>query len=156
MESLLSIYIEVVAKILRGLHISVGISGISVGFQEEAQHSLDQRVAKLDAARANLVDGIQAIDQLMAEAQKNKTEIVEAAQQISRLNADKQSLYEELNAIKSLVTADVDAFRKVAGVPTATDIRRERLIGFVSGIVASLIASALVFGATKLFLIFWP
>lgn len=151
MESLLSIYIELVAKILRGLHVTVGISGMSVGFQEEAQQSLDQRVAKLDAARANLVDGIQAIDQLMAEAQKNKTEIAEAAQQISRLKADKQTLAEELNAIKSVVTADVDAFRKIAGVPTVNDIRRERLIGFVSGVVASLIASALIFGATKLF-----
>src|SRR5690606_16010631 len=54
MESVLSIYIEFVAKILRGLHVTVGMSGISVGFQEEAQQSLDQRVAKLDAARANL------------------------------------------------------------------------------------------------------
>ncbi|PIA70324.1 hypothetical protein CDR19_16610 [Ectopseudomonas toyotomiensis] len=151
MESLLSIYIEFVAKILRRLHVTVGISGISVGFQEEAQQSLDQRVAKLDAARANLVDGIQAIDQLMAEAQKNKTEIAEAAQQISRLKADKQTLAEELSAIKSVVTADVDAFRKIAGVPTVGDIRRERLIGFASGITASLIASALIYGTTKFF-----
>jgi len=151
MKSLLIIYIELVAKVLRGLHVSVGLSGISVGFQEEAQQNLDQRVAKLDAARANLVEGIQAIDQLMAEAQKNKAEIEEAAQQISRLQADKQTLAENINAIKSVVTADVDAFRKIAGVPTVSDIRRERFIGFVSGIVASLIATALIYGATKLF-----
>jgi hypothetical protein len=52
--------------------------------------------------------------------------------------------------MQSVLKADVDAFRQVAGVPTATSIRRERLIGFVSGVAASLVAAGIVWGGTAL------
>jgi uncharacterized phage infection (PIP) family protein YhgE len=149
-DSLLSVYIDTVAKILRRLRISVGVGGMSIAFEAEAQQTLDERIGKLDAARRNLADGIAAIDQLKVEAEKSKTEVAAAALQVEQLSQDKKSLSSKLTAMQSVLHADVDAFRQVAGVPTTASVRRERIIGFVSGIAASLVAAALVWAGSRL------
>lgn len=148
--SFLSTYIDLVAKILRRLRVDVGVGGVSIAYEDEAQQSLDERIEKLDAARRNLADGISAIDQLKLEAEKSKTEVAAAALQVEKLSRDKTSLSSRLSAMQSVLDADVDAFRQVAGVPTTAAIRRERIIGFVSGIAASLVAAALIWGGSKL------
>lgn len=149
-DSFLSIYIDIIAKLLRSLRFTVGVAGVSIAYEEEAQQTLDERIGKLDAARRNLADGIKAIDQLKLDAEKSKTEVAAAALQIEQLSQDKASLSSNLEAVRSVLNADVAAFRQVAGVPTFATIRRERIIGFVSGVAASLVAAGLIWGGTKL------
>lgn len=149
-DSLLSLYIEIIDKLLRRLRFTVGVASISIAYEEEAQQSLDERIAKLDAAKKNLADGIGAIEQLKLEAERSKTEVAAAAIQVERLTQDKASLSSKLEAMQTVLSADVDAFRQIAGVPDAASIRRERIIGFVSGVAASLVAAAVVWGGSKL------
>lgn len=149
-DSFLSLYIDVIAKLLRSLRFTVGIAGVSIAYEEEAQQTLDERIGKLDAAKRNLADGIKAIDQLKLDAEKSKTEVAAAALQIEQLSQDKASLSSNLEAVRSVLNADVAAFRQIAGVPTAATIRRERIIGFVSGVAASLVAAGLIWGSAKL------
>jgi chromosome segregation ATPase len=153
-DSFLSLYIEAIAKLLRSLRFTVDVAGISIAYEEEAQQSLDERIAKLDAAKKNLADGISAIEQLKLEAERSKTEVAAAALQVERLTQDKASLSSKLEAMQTVLSADVDAFRQVAGVPNAASIRRERIIGFISGVAASLVAAAVVWGGSKLLALF--
>lgn len=149
-DALLTSYINAVAQVLRKLRVSVKASGISISYEAEAQLSLDERIAKLDAARKNLADGISAIEQLKVEAEQSKVEVAAAALQVEQLSKDKASLTSKLEAMQTVLRADVDAFRQIAGVPDAAAVRRERIIGFVSGVAASLVAAAVIWGGTKL------
>jgi ABC-type transporter Mla subunit MlaD len=150
-DSILAAYIELVAKLLRRLRFNVGITGISISLNEQAEESIDQRIAQLDSARSNLAKGISAIDELKGEAEKNKAAAAEMAETISGLQADRDRLANELEAIRSVMDTDVKAFREVAGVPTSRDVKRERVVGFVSGVLASAVASGVVIGLSALF-----
>ncbi|MDT5063229.1 MAG: hypothetical protein QOH63_3688 [Acidobacteriota bacterium] len=153
-------FIEFIYKILKRLRIDVNPSG-GIEFRIEPEEkiykgSIDERIAKIDAAKANLLEGLKAIDELKAAAESNKKEAEIALKQIATLEENKAGLQKELEAIKSVVQSDVDAFRKIAGVPSQATIRRERIIGFISGVIASTISAGIVWGIVKLFQFFYP
>jgi hypothetical protein len=138
-------FIEFVRRMLKRLKIGFDGRGIYVSLkEEEPKGSIDERIAKIDLAKANLLEGLRAIDELKASAESNKKEAENAIAQINRLSRDKTNLEQELEAIKRVVNADVTAFQRVAGVLGPAEIRRERLLGFVSGVIASVTASGIV------------
>jgi chromosome segregation ATPase len=138
-------FIEFVRRILKRLKIGFDGRGIYVSLkEEETKGSIDERIAKIDLAKANLLEGLRAIDELKTSAETNKKEAENAIEQINRLSRDKTSLEQELEAIRTVVNSDVTAFQRVAGVLGPAEIRRERLLGFVSGIIASATASGIV------------
>jgi chromosome segregation ATPase len=112
--------------------------------EEKAYGSIDQRIANIDSAKANLIEGLKAIEELKEAAERNRKDAETAIKQIAKLEHDKTSLQQEIAAIKSVVNADVNAFRKVAGVLGPSEIRRERVLGFISGVIASVTASGIV------------
>jgi hypothetical protein len=91
-----------------------------------------------------LLEGLRAIEDLKQLAEANKKEAGDAIDQLDRLSRDKTHLEQELKAIRSVVNSDVTAFQRVAGVLGPAEIRRERLLGFVSGVIASITASGIV------------
>lgn len=149
-DSLLQWYVEQIARLLGRLEIRSGPLGLSLRLKEEAQRSADERIVLLDAARANLAQGIEAINELRIEAERNKKEIEVAALRLAQIEQDKQSLEHQRDEVKRLVTADITTFQQLAGVPSPTAIRRERLIGFASGVIASILASGIVWLIAKL------
>lgn len=150
-DSILSLYIEYIARLLRWLRIELGPGVLSIQLvEEEAERTLDERIARIDAARQNLVEGINAIDELKREAEKNKKDVTQALKQVAVLERDKASLNQEIQTMRAVLDSDVEAFRKVAGVPSETEIRKERYIGFISGVIASVIASGIVYGIIEL------
>ena len=144
-------YIELIARLLRASRIELGFPGVRITikepFKEQVRATIDERINKIDTARENLADVINAIDGLKKEAQQNKIEAAQALQPIAELEQDKESLSEELEAIRTVIRSDVVGFRKVAGITNKT---RERFIGFISGIIASMIASGIIIGLIKL------
>ncbi len=108
------------------------------------EESVDERIAKIDAARDYLIEGLKAVEELRSSADVSKRESELALRRLEQLIADKATMEEELTALRTVMNADVSAFRKVAGVPSQKDINRERLLGFVSGVVASLAAAGLI------------
>lgn len=148
-SSVLIDYTNFIAKILRVLSVVVGVGGVTVEFEKKAQQSLDERIAKLDAAQKNLADGIEAIEQLKHDAERTKRDVTFAAEQLQRLSEDKEEAAKQLESIRRAANSDIDAFRQLAGVPTEASIRRERVVGFVGGVIASLVASAIIWGAGK-------
>ena len=69
---------------------------------------------------------------------------------LSELKTDKTSLETELNNIRLVISSDVSAFKKLAGVPTLKEKRRERIIGFISGIIASVVAAGIIWGIAEI------
>ena len=114
-----------------------------VSLEEEKNSSATERLKKLDDARESLIEGLQAIDELKEEASRNKIEADNALQQILELQNSKASLEQELQHVQNLITADITTFRKVAGL-SESDIQKERILGFISGVLASILASSLI------------
>jgi hypothetical protein len=149
-ETVLSSYIDLVARIIRRLRVKIGSDGISIELQAEAKRDVDERLALIDSARSNLLEGVRAIDELRTVAEKRKREVQEALAEVATLQRDKTSLEQQREALRSVIHADVEAFRVVAGVPSTAAIRRERFIGFLSGVLASSVASGVVWGLAQL------
>src|SRR6476659_1279440 len=126
-------FIEFVRRILKRLKIGFDGRGIYVALKDEERPkgSIDERIAKIDIAKANLLEGLRAIEDLKQLAEANKKEAGDAIDQLDRLSRDKTHLEQELKAIRSVVNSDVTAFQRVAGVLGPAEIRRERLLGFV-------------------------
>jgi hypothetical protein len=133
------VYFDVISKAIQKL---VNKSGLPK--KDEKTSSIDERIAKIDDAKTSLLEGVRLIDELRETAQNNKKDAELALAQISKLESDKVSLQKDLDSIKKIAQSDIETFRKMAGVPSATDIRKERIIGFVGGVVSSLIASGLI------------
>ncbi len=140
--SLLDSYFEIFSKIVNRVSLVADKSGVSVNVEKKS--SIDERIAKIEEAKTSLLEGVRLIDELKLSAENNKKEAELALSQITKLESDKASLQQELEAIKKIAQSDIETFRKMVGVPSTTDIRRERVIGFVGGIVSSLIASGLI------------
>lgn len=119
-------------------------SGLSVSLERPDNRvgSVDERIAKLDVAREHLADALFAIDGLKHSAEDSKVELAELQRRFAVLEEQKVSAETKLAGIKEVTRTDIEAFRTLAGIP---NVRRERLIGFVSGLTASLIATALIF-----------
>lgn len=111
------------------------------GDEVERPKSIDQRIANLDVARDNLVAAVTAIDELKAEAEQNKTELSSALDRLRLLEAEKANAEQELASLRQIASADIAVFQKLAGIPSRRDIVRERLVGFLLGLLASLAAS---------------
>lgn len=146
-------YIELINRFYRTtFEIAATNKGISIRVigPGSAGLSIDERIAKLDAAREYFHEGIKAIDELRLSAEDNKKELEESLKKIKYLETQKVSAQEELAALKQIMSADVEAFRKLAGIASPAQIRRERFVGFIAGVFASLIASALWWGGGQI------
>lgn len=136
--------IELVAKALRGLRITFDAANVSLHIDYARPQTIDERIAKIEQTKVMLQDALQAIEELRQTATINKRDAELAMRQLSQLEHNKKNLEQELENIHGLIEADVDTFRKVAGIPSPAQVRRERLLGFVSGVIASAVASGIV------------
>ncbi len=105
---------------------------------------IDARLAQLDSARDNLVIALQAVDELKATAETNKRELSQALERIEQTQSEKAAAKKELDNIRQIAEADVEVFKRLAGVPSRGQIARERFIGFVIGVLASVAATGFV------------
>jgi hypothetical protein len=129
------------------------VEGVKRFFQEvgwistppkQTSQSIDDRIAKIDEARSNLVEVLNAIDELRSAAEQNQRDAEIALRQLEKLEQDKASLEKELESVRGIIDVDVTTFRQIAGIPSTDDIRRERVLGFITGVLASVVASGIV------------
>jgi chromosome segregation ATPase len=106
----------------------------------EQTPGIDERIAQIDVARDSLESALSAIGELKAAAERNKEELRTALGRIEEARAAEAAAEKELENVKQIAQADVEVFKKLAGVPSRAQIARERFIGFVIGVVASLAA----------------
>jgi hypothetical protein len=110
-------------------------------FPKIEDSSIDSRILKIDEARNSLASALSAIDELKTSAESNRAELHAIRRELEQAAAHKASAEHELEAVKKMAAADVEVFRRVVGIPSRRDIGKERLIGFVIGVLASLVAT---------------
>jgi hypothetical protein len=154
-NDIFSIYTEFIAKLLRRIHIKTDGVNFVISLGEEQEATIDERIQKIDKARENLVEGLAAIDELRKSAEENKKELQNAVSQLAQLEDDKQKLEAKLESMREIAHADVRTFRELAGIPSPAAIKRERFVGFLSGILASLAASGLIYVGVQV-IKHWP
>lgn len=143
----IAIAVEMVSRVFAVLPVGFMPFSISI---EPATRSVDKRVARLEDARHALMEGLQAIDELRSEADRNKKDLATALADLNAVKTDKATAERELSAVKEAVSVDVEVFRAIARIPNEAQIKRERLIGFTTGVLASIIASGIWWAGAKL------
>jgi hypothetical protein len=83
------------------------------------------------------------------EADRNKHDLALVVEELRAAKVDKEAAERELSAVKDAVNVDVEVFRSIARIPDEAQVRRERLIGFITGVLASIIASAIWWAGAK-------
>lgn len=139
--------VELVSKMFAAL--PPGLVPFSITM-EPTTRSVDHRVARLDEARNALMEGLQAIDELREEADRNKADLAKALAELSNVQVSKATAERELDAVKEAVNVDIEVFRSIARIPDEAQIKRERLVGFVTGVLASIVASVIWWAGSKL------
>jgi hypothetical protein len=117
-----------------------GIERPSIQFGA-APVDIDQRLAKIEVARAALVESLQAVDFLKSQAEENKQELARALETIAQLEIQKSTKQRELETLHRVAELDTGALKKLFAVPTEARIWRERIYGLASGVIGSLIAA---------------
>lgn len=144
---ILYLYFETINKIFGwSLKLKASSKGVSLSFENSLiyNETLDKRIEKIDAARFNLLEGLRAIDELKISAKENKSELEATLIKLKILENNRLIAKNELEQVKHIASTDIDTFKKMAGVQTIKDIKKERIIGFISGIFASFIATVAI------------
>jgi len=139
---------ELLLKLLKRIKVTYRIGGIQIEFKEEK--SIDERIAKIDEARTSMVEALSAIEQLHQEAESNKVGLKKALQTLAETEKNKNELEEEINNIRQVMQSDVTTFRKIAGIPSEEEVKKERVLGFFTGVLTSIVASVVIWGAVTL------
>lgn len=113
--------------------------------------TIDERIEKLDDAKEALSQGLEAIDELRSDASRHKSEVQNALEELSNLNAETEELGAKREAISKVLESEVSAFRDVVGIPSPKQRQRDKVLGFVSGVIASMVASALIYCGVLVF-----
>lgn len=131
-------YIRAIELLLDSIVRLLGINlELSANFPKK---SVDERIAKIDVARKSLNEVILALNDLASEAERAKNDLQLAQIDLKRTEEVRKSETEQLLSIRSLAQNDVIAFRKLFGI---RDPNWERLVGFIGGVVASLVAAGI-------------
>ena len=150
LEALVASAVTSFAKILSRLRVS--LRGPSLVIELDAtpeDETIDERIAKLEIARDALATSLTAIAELEDAAKRNKAEAEMALKELGRIHVEKQDVSNEVKAMRHLIRADIDAFRKAAGIPSERQRRKDKVAGFWTGVAASIVASLIVGGIVK-------
>jgi hypothetical protein len=132
---------------------SYGVRGDKFYFKlfpgRDKSPGIDERIAQIDIARESLKAGLAAVDDLKVTAQRNREDLKSALERLEQIHQDKTAAEKEVKNVKYIAQADIEVFKRLAGVPSRADIARERFIGFVVGVAASLVASLMFWYLTK-------
>lgn len=102
---------------------------------------MDQRLAKIEAARENLTDALTALEDLQTEAQANSRALTELTVRLDKAEERKSIVQKDIHTLRELAKLDAESVRKGLGIPTRGKVWLERGFAFVLGIVGSIIAS---------------
>lgn len=120
----------------------VGLRPI-IGIGPLSDDEVDARLVKLELAKQNMQEALEAIDGLQELATRNKTEIAQLNRMLQKAHLDKAAVSGEIETLKSLASLDSNAVKKALGLPSRMGVILGWLFSFVLGIATSFSASYL-------------
>lgn len=79
---------------------------------------VDKRLAKIEAARENLLEALTAIDEIKATAQEHKKELVNIQHSVVEIGKERDKLTADKDLLVQMTSAERDRLREILGVPT--------------------------------------
>lgn len=134
-------YRQAVAKLARRMANSMTFGLAADLLPEVFREPMDQRLAKIEAARENLTDALTALEDLQTEAQANSRALTELTVRLDKAEERKSIVQKDIHTLRELAKLDAESVRKGLGIPTRGKVWLERGFAFVLGIVGSIIAS---------------
>ena len=114
-----------------------------IKFFPSSRTTIDERLSKFDDIKTYLLEAAAAVEDLKTQAEENKAAKERLLADLSILQENQRQVQEETRAISEATKADVEAFRKLAGIPSENEIKKNRIWGFIGGVVASLVAAVI-------------
>lgn len=103
------------------------------------QTPLGETLQKVTVAQQHLTDAIESIDVIREQVMAERTQLDQLLAEVEKKKAQYNEATSDLRATQNLLTQDQKKLRTALGVNSS----REKLIGFLSGIIASTIATAI-------------
>src|SRR5690606_30804104 len=139
-----TLFLEALAQASRSLLRDIGLT-VKVGpfnffaVLGKSEETLDARLSKLDQARQNLVEALDAVAEMEAQANESKAELNRLSAAVRRAAGQKAALAEEVQTARALASLDVKSVQTALGMPTRFQRWVDRLLSFTMGIIASLL-----------------
>jgi hypothetical protein len=136
---------RLIVKILGEGEVRISLSplgGVSAAVRLPAlERSIDQRLEKINHARDNLREALAAVDELQDNAEESRKSLATVTAALAKAEQQEAALNAKLDSLRQLRNVDVDIARDVFGIPNAVDKWRERIWGFLFGILAGLLVT---------------
>ncbi|MEL7026831.1 MAG: hypothetical protein AAGO57_06345, partial [Pseudomonadota bacterium] len=105
--------------------------------------SIDDRIAKIDEAKTSLAIALNAVEEQQVGAQRSKDDYEKIRHQLHLVTQEHGIAEERLAQIEGLSQIETEAVRETLGLPGRREVLVERGVGFIFGVIASLIAAYL-------------
>ena len=134
------------SKLLGKYFKVIRIGPIELKLRPDAGESYERTFKKIEAAQNNLSQAVEAIDNLKIEYTNESKRLEKLLQDVKKKREEYQNTSQELNFLQRLTNGEREQLRRSLGI----NEKRSKVIGFVAGVLASLIASGLWLGVPKL------
>lgn len=118
---------------------SFGVAGSVIG--EVMRPPIDQRLAKIEEAKQNLAEALTAIEDLQAEAQTNSRALSQLTDKLDKAEERKTLIQRDIDTLRELSKLDAESMRTGLGIPNRLQVWFERILSFLIGVAASVVAS---------------
>jgi hypothetical protein len=148
-ELLLSKYVdlvEVALKLLSRVFRSVRVGPFGFELRTEVEDEFGQTLEKIAKAQQNLAEAISAIDEVKTKYVDENQRLEEVVQQVRAKRAEYQQARLDLTTARALLAQDRETLRRSLGI----NDRRSKVVGFISGVLASLVAAVIWVAAPSL------
>ena len=98
---------------------------------------LGETLKKVETAQEHLTDAIEAIDVIREQVISERTQLDTLLSEVEHKKVQYKEATSDLKDTQQLLNQDQEKLRTVLGINS----KREKIIGFISGIIASLIAA---------------
>ncbi len=102
------------------------VMGVSIGADvydalvKKESGSIDARIAKIDEARANLLEALSAIDEIKNTAEAHKRELEAIRVSMTKMGIERDQLTADKDLLIQMTATEKERLRRMLGVPTRT------------------------------------
>ncbi|MBA7660916.1 hypothetical protein ES703_68922 [subsurface metagenome] len=144
---ILSLYISILETILGRISIRfrrVRVGPLEFELKKGIDSSYEKTLEKIELTKGLLTDTITSIDNLKGELLQKEKELEEVTSTVHVKREELDNLVGEVELSKHLLAEKSDKLKEVLG------LRRSRVVGFIGGVLASLVGGLIIWGIASL------
>jgi len=140
-------YVKAIEWLINKLGLNLGavkFGPIEFDLKTRAESSYDETLKKIDQTKQHLSDAIMHIDTMKSEIISKKHQLNQVIGLIQDREQEKRQLDKEFQVSKQLRDEEAERLRTLLGATELREPRTGKLAGFISGVLASLLAAAII------------